>query len=96
MIERTKYQNPIPLPPYAPKLVKVDTSSKRYADGPETQNRAGGNAALRFTSRLAHANQLPVLVDAEAGMPLDLNLFPGVWTNDYDSELHIIFALDCR
>ncbi|KDN37654.1 hypothetical protein K437DRAFT_259709 [Tilletiaria anomala UBC 951] len=82
LIERVRYPNPIPLPPYPPKLTKVETPSSRYADGPETQGNVGGNAGLRFTSRLAQANSLPVVVDAEEGMPLDLNLFSGAWTGN--------------
>ncbi|EPQ31159.1 uncharacterized protein PFL1_01347 [Pseudozyma flocculosa PF-1] len=69
LIDRVRYPNPIPLPPYAPKLVKVATDPARYANP-------------HFADRLASAHPLPVLVDAHAGMPIDLARFQDLWEGD--------------
>ncbi|PWN41369.1 hypothetical protein IE81DRAFT_342124 [Ceraceosorus guamensis] len=58
LIERTRYPNPLPLPPYAPKLLSIPAPSNRYAHP-------------SFASRLAAAHALPLVVDANAGMPLE-------------------------
>lgn len=80
-----RYPNPLPLPPYPPKLQRIPVSASRYADGPETQGNVSGDLAITFTNRLTRLNQLPVLVDAEGGIPLDLTQFHGVWTGETDS-----------
>lgn len=66
-----RYPNPLPAPPYPPKLINIPTPVERHAD-PRT-----------LGSRLAREHPLPVVVDAEAGMPLDLTAFPGVWEGDF-------------
>lgn len=73
-IERIRYPNPLPLPPYPPKLLAIPTPSSRYAD-PRT-----------FGSRLATAHPLPMVVNSEAGMPLSLVDFPQVWYTDQEIE----------
>lgn len=69
LIERTRYPNPLPLPPYPPKLLSIPTPATRYADP-------------TWSSRLAESVPLPLVVDAEGGMPLDLNAFPELWATD--------------
>lgn len=57
LIERSRYPNPLPLPPYAPKLLSIPTPASRYAHP-------------SFASRLSASHALPLVVDADAGMPL--------------------------
>jgi RNA polymerase II-associated factor 1 len=73
-IERIRYPNPLPLPPYPPKLLAIPTPSSRYAD-PRT-----------FGSRLATAHPLPMVVNSEAGMPLNMTDFPQAWYTDQEIE----------
>ncbi|CAO1627115.1 unnamed protein product [Jaminaea pallidilutea] len=69
LIERTRYPNPLPLPPYPPKLLSIPTPADRYA-------------SPAWSSRLADSVPLPLVVDSEGGMPLSLNLFPELWAVD--------------
>ncbi|KAK0565715.1 hypothetical protein OC844_001083 [Tilletia horrida] len=70
LIERVKYPNPLPLPPYPPKLLNIPLAPERYAQP-------------SFGDRLASEVPIPVLVDAEAGIHLDLpGAFPGLWLDD--------------
>ncbi|CAD6913883.1 unnamed protein product [Tilletia controversa] len=70
LIERVKYPNPLPLPPYPPKLLNIPLAPERYA-----------NPA--FGHRLASELPIPLLADAEAGIHIDLpGTFPGIWLND--------------
>lgn len=69
LIERTRYPNPLPLPPYPPKLLSIPTPAERYANP-------------IWSSRLADTVPFPLVVDAEGGMPLDLNSFPELWAVD--------------
>ncbi len=62
LIDRVKYPNPIPVPPYPPKLVKIPTEPSRYANP-------------HFADRLASQQPIPVVVDVHAGMPIDLANF---------------------
>lgn len=68
LIERVRYPNPIPIPPFPPKLTQLDNPSTLYAH-PD------------FSQRLANAHPIPTVVDAEAGMPLNLLAFEGIWNN---------------
>lgn len=61
LIERPRYPNPLPLPPYAPKLLSIAAPASRYAHP-------------SFAARLAATHALPLVVDADAGMPLDAAL----------------------
>ncbi|PWN20336.1 hypothetical protein BCV69DRAFT_206499 [Microstroma glucosiphilum] len=69
LIERIRYPNPLPLPPYPPKLLSIDTPAERYADP-------------TWSSRLADSVPFPLVVDGEGGMPLDINAFPELWATD--------------
>ncbi|MCO5555818.1 hypothetical protein L7F22_009363 [Adiantum nelumboides] len=73
-IERIRYPNPLPLPPYPPKLLAIPTPFSRFTD------------PRRFGPRLAQSHPLPVVVDAEAGMPLNLTDFPQAWYTDQELE----------
>ena len=69
LIDRIRYPNPIPLPPYPPKLVSINTDPARYSNP-------------HFGDRLASSNLLPVIVDAQAGMPINLAHFQDIWEGD--------------
>ncbi|RSH88788.1 hypothetical protein EHS25_003016 [Saitozyma podzolica] len=66
LLVRVRYMNPLPPPPFPPKLFQI----------PSDINRLGEPSYL---SHLATSAPLPMLVDSEMGMPLDLNEFEGVW-----------------
>ncbi|KAJ7905147.1 RNA polymerase II-associated protein [Mycena leptocephala] len=59
LLVRVRYSNPLPAPPCPPKLLDIPTNPMRYAR-PE------------FLNALANDMPLPMIVDAECGMPLDL------------------------
>lgn len=69
LIDRVKYPNPIPVPPYPPKLVKIPTEPSRYANP-------------HFADRLASQQPIPMIVDVHAGMPIDLANFQNLWEGD--------------
>ncbi|ETS60237.1 hypothetical protein PaG_05784 [Moesziomyces aphidis] len=69
LIDRVKYPNPIPLPPYPPKLVKIPAEPSRYANA-------------HFADRLASQQPVPLIVDVHAGMPIDLANFQNLWEGD--------------
>jgi len=61
-----RYQNPLPAPPCPPKLLDIPTDPMRYAK-PE------------FLDSIANDTPLPMIVDAECGMPLDLGKWEALW-----------------
>ncbi|SJX64680.1 related to DNA-directed RNA polymerase II regulator [Sporisorium reilianum f. sp. reilianum] len=69
LIDRVRYPNPIPVPPYPPKLVKIPTEPSRYANP-------------HFADRLASQQPIPMAVDVHAGMPIDLANFQNLWEGD--------------
>ncbi|SPO30644.1 related to DNA-directed RNA polymerase II regulator [Ustilago trichophora] len=69
LIDRVRYPNPIPVPPYPPKLVKIPTEPSRYANP-------------HFADRLASQQPIPMVVDVHAGMPIDLANFQNLWEGD--------------
>ena len=69
LIERVRYPNPLPEVPYAPKLVRVDAPAPNYT-------------TPVYAQRISEAQQLPVAVDAEGGMPVDLPRFEYLWQDD--------------
>ncbi|EIN09583.1 hypothetical protein PUNSTDRAFT_51813 [Punctularia strigosozonata HHB-11173 SS5] len=76
LLIRVRYQNPLPAPPCPPKLLNIPTDPSRYAK-PE------------FTDAIANETPLPMVVDAEMGMPLDLGQWECLWQeNGDDSELN--------
>lgn len=73
LLVRVRYSNPLPAPPCPPKLLDIPTDPMRYAR-PE------------FLETLANDTPLPMIVDAECGMPLDLGLWECLWTDDGDDS----------
>lgn len=70
---RVRYSNPLPAPPCPPKLLDIPTNPKRYAR-PELLN------------ALANQTPLPMIVDAECGMPLDLSKWECLWQEGADDS----------
>ncbi|WVQ82129.1 hypothetical protein IAT38_004257 [Cryptococcus sp. DSM 104549] len=66
LLVRVRYLNPLPNPPFPPKLLNVSTDISRLGEP-------------SYLDSLAASTQLPMLVDSEMGMPLDLNAYGGVW-----------------
>ncbi|KAG6869204.1 hypothetical protein C0993_009067 [Termitomyces sp. T159_Od127] len=73
LLVRVRYSNPLPPPPCPPKLLDIPTNPMRYAR-PE------------FLDSLAHETPLPMIVDAECGMPLDLGKFECLWEENGDDS----------
>ncbi|GJJ11167.1 hypothetical protein Clacol_005399 [Clathrus columnatus] len=73
LLVRVRYNNPLPPPPFPPKLLKIPTNPSRYAR-PE------------FTAELAYEAPLPMVVDAECGMPLDLGKWECLWEENADKS----------
>lgn len=69
LIERVRYPNPLPELPYPPKLIQVPAPEPNYT-------------SPAFALRMTDSLQLPVTVDAEAGMPLDLAKMEHLWLGD--------------
>lgn len=80
-MERVRYPNPLPELPYAPKLVHVAAPQPNYA-------------SPVYAQRIAETQQLPVAVDAEAGMPLDLAKLESLWLADGASAVTSTHPLD--
>lgn len=68
-----RYQNPLPAPPCPPKLLDIPTNPIRYTR-PE------------FLDALANDTPLPMIVDAECGMPLDLGKWEALWEDGADDS----------
>ncbi|GAA5824962.1 hypothetical protein JCM11251_006042 [Rhodosporidiobolus azoricus] len=58
LIARVRYQNPLPPPPFPPRLIHIPTTPQRYA-------------TYDFLTPLQSERQLPMILDAELGMPLE-------------------------
>ncbi|WVW85572.1 hypothetical protein I302_107610 [Kwoniella bestiolae CBS 10118] len=66
LLVRVRYLNPVPNPPFPPKLLNVSTDINRLGEP-------------SYLNHLAASTQLPMLVDSEMGMPLDLSTYEGIW-----------------
>lgn len=73
LLVRVRYSNPLPPPPFPPKLLDITTNPIRYSR-PE------------FLSAIANDTPLPMIVDAECGMPLDLGIWECLWDEDADDS----------
>ncbi|KAH7922312.1 hypothetical protein BV22DRAFT_1070656 [Leucogyrophana mollusca] len=73
LLVRVRYSNPLPAPPCPPKLLSIPTNPLRYAH-PE------------FLNTIANDTPLPLIVDAECGMPLDLGKWECLWEDDGDDS----------
>ena len=71
LLVRVRYVNPLPPPPYPPKLLNIPTDPKRYS-------------RVEFTQNLSNEALLPMVVDAECGMPLDLGKWASLWEEEGD------------
>ncbi|GAA5906162.1 hypothetical protein JCM6882_006063 [Rhodosporidiobolus microsporus] len=58
LIARVRYQNPLPPPPFPPRLIHIPTTPQRYA-------------TYDFLTPLQSERQLPMILDGELGMPLE-------------------------
>ncbi|CAK9781068.1 Paf1-domain-containing protein [Cutaneotrichosporon oleaginosum] len=74
LLVRVRFENPLPDPPFPPKLLKVKTDISRLGDP-------------AYLDQLAGSAPAPMLLDAEMGMPIDLNTFDGVWDGN-DASLN--------
>ncbi|TIC32167.1 hypothetical protein E3Q11_00338 [Wallemia mellicola] len=72
LIVRTRYQNPIPAPKFGPKLINLEPSLERLSE-------------YDFSAPLVAEQPHPMIVDAESGMPLQLQQFAELW-DDEDEE----------
>ncbi|KAF8074937.1 RNA polymerase II-associated protein [Lyophyllum atratum] len=73
LLVRVRYSNPLPAPPCPPKFLDIPTNPMRYAQ-PE------------FLNALANDTPLPMIIDAECGMPLDLGKWESLWEEDADDS----------
>ncbi|TFK39891.1 RNA polymerase II-associated protein [Crucibulum laeve] len=73
LLVRVRYSNPLPAPPCPPKLLDIPTNPLRYAR-PE------------FLNAIAEDALLPMIVDAECGMPLDLGKWESLWEEGADDS----------
>lgn len=73
LLFKVRFQNPLPPPPFPPKLINIPTNPSRYAS-PD------------FTASLASETPLPMVVDAELGMPLDLSYYECLWEEGADDS----------
>ncbi|KAJ7504164.1 RNA polymerase II-associated protein [Mycena galericulata] len=73
LLVRVRYSNPLPAPPCPPKLLDIPTNPIRYAR-PE------------FLNAVANDVPLPMIVDAECGMPLDLGKWESLWLDEDDNS----------
>lgn len=69
-IARIRYENALPPPPGAPKLLNIPTGGLSYY------------TSSAFGSRLARQQPLNIEPDAELGMPIDLVGIPGIFDGD--------------
>ncbi|GAA6021674.1 hypothetical protein JCM10207_008109 [Rhodosporidiobolus poonsookiae] len=62
LLVRVRYQNPLPPPPFPPRLLHVPTTPQRYA-------------TYEFLTPLQSERELPMILDGELGMPLEYGRF---------------------
>lgn len=73
LLVRVRYNNNLPPPPCPPKMLTIETNPKRYAR-PE------------FIDAVVDDTPIPMVVDAELGMPLDLSLWDCLWDEAADED----------
>ncbi|KAG2039869.1 RNA polymerase II-associated [Suillus americanus] len=71
LLVRVRYSNPLPAPPCPPKLLDIPTNPLRYAQP-------------AFINAITNDTPLPMIIDAECGMPLDLGRWECLWGEDGD------------
>lgn len=72
-IARIRYENALPPPPGAPKLLNIPAEGLKHY------------TSAAFSSRLARQQPLNIEADAELGMPIDLVGMPGIFDGDESS-----------
>ena len=77
-IARIRYENNLPPPPGAPKLLNIPTEGLEYY------------TSANFSSRLVKQQPLNIEADAELGMPIDLVGMPGIFDGDESCEQFFI------
>jgi RNA polymerase II-associated factor 1 len=82
-IARIRYQNPLPPPPFPPKLVDIPTPIEPYT-------------TAEYTSTLAQHQPPNIDIDAEGGMPLDLAIIPGLFEGDESGLSFLVSSADSR
>lgn len=73
LLVRVRYSNPLPAPPCPPKLLDIPTDPMRYAR-PE------------FLDDIAADTPLPMIVDGDLGMPIDLSRWECLWGENLDDS----------
>ena len=81
LLVRVRYQNPLPPPPFPPRLLHVGTSPARYA-------------SYEFLNPLQSERELPMILDGELGLPLEYGksrdgnaVETGYWLGNREGEL---------
>ncbi len=74
LLVKVRFLNPIPPPPFPPKLFDVPTNIHRLGEP-------------AYLDQLASSTLLPMLVDAEMGMALDVNGFDRIWEGNDTGEI---------
>ena len=77
-IARIRYENSLPPPPGAVKLLNIPTAGMKYF------------TSAAFSSRLAREQPLNIEADAELGMHIDLVGIPGIFDGDESCKSNIL------
>lgn len=87
---RVRYQNPLPAPPFPPRLLHVPTTPARYA-------------SYDFLNPLQSERELPMILDGELGLPLEYGksregapVEADYWCGNRDGELVPISVTSMR
>lgn len=78
-IARIRYENTLPPPPGAPKLLNIPIEGLQHY------------TSAAFSSRMARQQPLNIEADAELGMPIDLVGMPGI----FDGDESCMTAMQC-
>lgn len=70
LLVRVRYANPLPPPPCPPKLLILPTDLGRFA-------------SFSDSAAIARGQPLPMMVDGECGMAVDLLDWTGAWEGDF-------------
>lgn len=73
-IARIRYENSLPPPPGACKLLEIPIEGLNYY------------TSAAFASRLARQQPLNIEADSELGMPIDLVGIPGIFSDEEDEN----------
>ena len=79
-IARIRYENNLPPPPGAPKLLNIPVDGLKYY------------TSAAFANRMAREQPINIEADAELGMPIDLVGMPGIFDGDESCMLWLAFT----